>query len=166
MPAPSRSCMPRSSAWDVTLNEQQAGVANFFPRGRTQEDLEFLCGAWKGDFRLSEKGVGMWRVIVRRGSSNQIVKPLSLWIGERDSLIAAVSRQNESRSSSCRLTNWFATEPYEPAFCLRVILSYSFLEKTAHPDGRDLSFWHGMIEPSTDIESEAAPFQVIEDRPA
>jgi hypothetical protein len=50
--------------------------------------------------------------------SNQIIKPLSLWVGKRDGVIAGTPWQNESRPSSDKFTDWLPTEPYEPPFRL------------------------------------------------
>jgi hypothetical protein len=32
------------------LNKQQAGSANFFPGGRTEEGFKFFCGSWEYGF--------------------------------------------------------------------------------------------------------------------
>mgnify|MGYP007082013517 CR=1 FL=1 len=99
---------------------------------------------------------------MRCGFSNQIVKPLSLLVRDGDGLVVGTPRQNESRSSSDRFTDWLPAEPYEPPFCPWVILNNPFLEKTAYPCGGDTWPWHGMVEPLADIECEAASFQIIQ----
>ena len=71
-----------------------------------QEGGELFCSSWKGRLRVPEQGVGTRWVVVRGGLSNQIAQPLGLLHGERDGVIAGPSRQNESRSSSDRLTDW------------------------------------------------------------
>ena len=47
------------------LYEQQAGGANFFPGGRTDENLKLICGTWKCGFRFPEQGVGIRGVVLR-----------------------------------------------------------------------------------------------------
>ena len=44
---------------DSVLHEQQAGGANLFPGGSTEEDLELPSGSWKCGFRFPEQGVGI-----------------------------------------------------------------------------------------------------------
>ena len=105
-------------------------------------------------------------VVVRNGSQNQIGKPLSLLVGERNGVIAGAPRQNKSRSSSNWFTNWLPTEPYEPPFCLRVVFDSSSLEETPYPGGGDAGPWHRMVEPLADVECESLPFEVIEHRPS
>ena len=98
--------------------------------------------------------------------SNQIDKPLSLLVAERDGVIAGTPRQNESGPSSDRFTDWLPTEPYEPPFCLWVIFNNSALEEPPYPRGGDAWPWHGMVEPLADVEGEPGPFEVIEHRPS
>ena len=100
-----------------SLYEQQAGDANIFPGGSTEEDLKLLYGSWKCSFRFPEQGVAIRWVVLRCGLSNQITKPLSLLVGQRYGVIAGTPRQNKSRPSSDRFTDWLPTEPYEPSFC-------------------------------------------------
>ena len=38
----------------LELDEQQAGLANFFPGGRIEEGLKVLCRPWKCRFRFPE----------------------------------------------------------------------------------------------------------------
>ena len=66
----------------LLLYEQQAGGANLFPGGRTEEDLKLIFGSWKCGFRFPEQGVGTRWVVLRCGLSNQMVKPLSLLVGD------------------------------------------------------------------------------------
>ena len=87
------------------LHEQQAGGANLLPGGTVEEGLELPSGTGKCGFRFPEQGVGLRPVLLRCGSVNQIVKPLSLLVGECDGVIAGTPRQNESRSSSDRFTD-------------------------------------------------------------
>ena len=134
------------------LNKQQSSSTNFFPGGRTEEDFKLLYGTGECGFRFPEQRVGERWVIVRCGLSNQIVKPLSLLVRDGDGLVVGTPRQNESRSSSDRLTDRLATEPYEPPLRLWVILNNSFLEKLAYPCGGDTWLWHGMVEPLADVE--------------
>ena len=148
------------------LNKQQAGSANFFPGGRTEEDFKLLYGTWECGFRFPEQRVGERWVVVRCGLSNEIVKPLSLLMRDGDGLIAGTPRQNESRSSSDRFTDWLPTEPYEPPLYPCVIFNSSALEETTYPRGGDAWLWHGMVEPLADVECEASPFEVIEHRPS
>jgi hypothetical protein len=150
----------------LVLYEQQAGGANLFPGGRTEEGLKLLYVSWKCGFHFPEQGVGTRWVVLGCGLSNQIVKPLSLLVGERDGVIAGAPWQNESRSPSDRFTDWMPTEPDEPPFCPWVIFNSSALEETMYPRGGDAWFWHGMVEPLADVECEPAPFEVIEHRPS
>ena len=101
-------------------------------------------------------------VVLRCGLLNQPIEPQSLFIGECDGLIAGMTGQNESRSSSGRFTDWLPTEPYESSFCPGVICNKSFLKKTAYPQGGDLSLWRRMIKPLADVESEPSHFKIIE----
>ena len=147
---------------DQLLYEQQTGCANLFPGGTVEEGLELPSGSWKCSFYFPEQGVGIRWVVVRCGSPNQIVKPLSLLVGECDGPIAGTPRQNESRPSFDRFTDRLPTEPYESPFCLWIIFNNSALEETPYPRGGDAWPWHGMVEPLADIECEPAPFEVIE----
>ena len=91
------------------LHEQQAGLANLLPGGRTQKDFTLFDGPWKSRFRFPEERVGTRLGTVRRGLSNQLVKPLSLLAGDGDGLIAGKSRYNESCFFSDRVINWLPT---------------------------------------------------------
>ncbi len=164
---PKNSIPPLATFFSILLlYEQQVGMANFFPGGRTEEGLELPSGSWKCGFRFPEQGVGIRPVVLRCGLSNEIVKPLSLLIGDGDGLIANTPRQDESRSSSDRFADWLPTEPDEPPFCLWVIFNSSSLEEMTYPRGGDAWLWHGMVEPLADVECEPAPFEVIEHRPS
>ena len=94
---------------ESVLYKQQSGGANLFPGGTAKQGLELPSGSWKCGFRIPEQGVGTGSVVVGCGSSNQIVKPLSLLRGEGDGVIAGTPRQNESRSSSDRFTDRLST---------------------------------------------------------
>src|SRR5262245_26654661 len=124
------------------LYKQQAGLANLFPGGRAEEGPKLLYGTWKCVSRFPEEGVGTRWIVLKCGSSNHIVKPLSLVGGECDGVIAGMAWQDESRSSSGRFTDRLPAEPYEPPFCLWVILNNSSLEQMAYPCGRDTWAWH------------------------
>lgn len=150
----------------LVLYEQQAGDANLFPGSTAQECGELLGRSWKCGCRFPEQGVGPRWAVLRCGLSNQIVKPLGLLVSECDCVIAGTPRQNESRSSSYRFTDWLPTKPYEPSFYLWVIFNNSVIEETTYPGGGDLRLWHGMVEPLADVECESAPFKVIEHRPS
>ena len=92
------------------------------------------------------------------GVLNQIVKPLGLRVREGDGLIAAVPWKNEPCSFSSLLTDWLPAEPDESPLCVRVICGDSSLEEMSYPRGGDAWPWHGMVEPLTDVEREAASF--------
>ena len=74
------------------LYEQQAGGANFFPGGRMEECLTLLYGPREYGFRFPEQRIGLRGIVLRRGLSNQIVKPPGLLIGDGDGLIAGAPR--------------------------------------------------------------------------
>jgi len=127
-----------------------------------EERFELPSGSWKCGFRFPEQGVGLRPVLLRCGSVNQIVKPLSLLVGECDGVIAGTPRQNEPRSSSDRLTDWLPTEPDEPPFYPWVIFNSLAPKETTYPRGGDAWLWHGMVEPLADGECKSSPFEVIE----
>ena len=93
----------------LALYEQQACGANLLPGGSPDEDLKLLYGSWKCGFRFPEQGVGTRWVVLGCGSPNQIVKPLSLLVGECHGMVVDTPRQNESRPSSDRFTDRLPT---------------------------------------------------------
>src|SRR5436853_6843039 len=95
----------------LLLYEQQAGLANLFPRGRTKVVFKFLSGPWKCGLCFPEQGVGILRgVALRCGVSNQMITPLRLSICECDGLITGMSWQNEPRPFPVCLTDSSSTE--------------------------------------------------------
>ncbi len=148
------------------LHEQQAGLANLLPGGRTQKDFKLFDGPWKSRFRFPEERVKTRWAVLSCGVLNQIVKPLRLRVCEGDGLIAAVPWKNESCFFSSLLTNRLPAEPDESPLCLRVICGDSFLEEMSYPRGGDAWPWHGMVEPLADVDREAASFQIIQQRPS
>src|SRR6185295_12061344 len=144
-------CKPRVR---LVLDEQQTGIANFFPGGRTEKGLKIFDGIRECGFHFPEDRIATRWVVVRCGLSNQIVKPLSLLVGECDGLIAGMPRQNKSCSLADRFADWFPSEPHESPLCRWVIFQSSFLEKTTDPHGGDLRLWDGMVKPLADVECE------------
>src|SRR6185295_19740625 len=156
-------CKPRVR---LVLDEQQTGIANFFPGGRTEKGLKIFDGIRECGFHFPEDRIATRWVVVRCGLSNQIVKPLSLLVGECDGLITGMPWQNEPRPFPERLTDRSSTEPYEPPFCSGIISHNAALEKTTYPRGRDTRAWHGMVEPLADVECEPSAFKEIQHRPS
>ena len=57
-----------------------------------EECLTLLYGSREYGFRFPEQGIGLRRIMLRRGLSNQIVKPPGLLIGDGDGLVAGTPR--------------------------------------------------------------------------